>query len=363
MISANVVPFAYLVATVLFILSLRWMNDPKTARHAVNAGVAAMLIAVGATWIEPEVVNHLWIVLGIIGGVIVGIPLSRVPLTAVPQRTALSHAFGGAAAGLVGVAYYYLWWSRDPGHLTPFRTAALLRFAAEREAVRAAFGARRRRRTQRASDPTDEQLIAEALAFLRATYADDGDFTAAWEESFTPLVGATLGASSAAVAASIGLDWSLANPLVTAAVRARVNKLAGGVTETTYAQIQAVVEQARAAGLGIRDIANAIRETVFSDEITTMRAVRIARTETIGAMNAGEMLAAMNSHGALRSKEWLTQEDDKVRDSHAAQDRVRRDLSQAFPNGLQYPGDQNGSAAEVINCRCTLLYSDLEAPA
>jgi NAD(P) transhydrogenase subunit beta len=126
MISANVVPFAYLVATVLFILSLRWMNDPKTARHAVNAGVAAMLIAVGATWIEPEVVNHLWIVLGIIGGVIVGIPLSRVPLTAVPQRTALSHAFGGAAAGLVGVAYYYLWWSQDPGHLTPFRTTALI---------------------------------------------------------------------------------------------------------------------------------------------------------------------------------------------------------------------------------------------
>ena len=126
MISANVVPFAYLVATVLFILSLRWMNDPKTARHAVNAGVAAMLIAVGATWIEPEVVNHLWIVLGIIGGVIVGIPLSRVPLTAVPQRTALSHAFGGDAAGLVGVAYYYLWWSQDPGHLTPFRTTALI---------------------------------------------------------------------------------------------------------------------------------------------------------------------------------------------------------------------------------------------
>ena len=126
MISANVVPFAYLVATVLFVFSLRWMNDPKTARHAVVAGVVAMLIAVVATWIEPEVVNHLWIVLGIIGGVIVGIPLSRVPLTAVPQRTALSHAFGGAAAGLVGVAYYYLWWSGNPEHLTPFRTGALI---------------------------------------------------------------------------------------------------------------------------------------------------------------------------------------------------------------------------------------------
>ena len=126
MITANVVPFAYLVATVLFIFSLRWMNSPKTARHAVFAGVAAMLIAVVATWIEPEVVNHLWIVLGIIGGVIVGIPLSRVPLTAVPQRTALSHAFGGMAAGLVGVAYFYLWWSHNPENLTPFRTSALI---------------------------------------------------------------------------------------------------------------------------------------------------------------------------------------------------------------------------------------------
>jgi len=264
-----------------------------------------------------------------------------------PQRKTLWAAFDASA-------------ERQEG---PFRTAALLRFAAERDAVASMFGARRRRRAIRAGDPTDAQLIAEALALMAAGYADDGEFTAAWGEAFTPLVGASLGASSAAVAASIGLDWSLTNPLVTAAIRARVNTLAGGVTETTYEQIQAVVEQARAAGLGIRDIANAIRETVFSDEITMMRATRIARTETIGAMNAGEMLAAMNSRGALRSKEWLTQEDAKVRDSHAAQDRVRRDLTQAFPNGLQYPGDQNGSAAEVINCRCTLLYSDLEAPA
>jgi len=126
MILADVIPFAYLVATVLFILSLRWMNDPKTARHAVFAGVAAMLIAVVATWIGPEIVNHFWIVLGIVGGIIVGIPLSRVPLTAVPQRTALSHAFGGMAAGLVGVAYFYLWRSHSPQNLTPFRTGALI---------------------------------------------------------------------------------------------------------------------------------------------------------------------------------------------------------------------------------------------
>jgi NAD(P) transhydrogenase subunit beta len=78
------------------------------------------------TWAEPVVVNHLWIVLPLLAGVAVGVPLSRVPLTAVPQRTALSHAFGGIAAGLVGTAEYYLRLSEGPEWLTPFRMVALI---------------------------------------------------------------------------------------------------------------------------------------------------------------------------------------------------------------------------------------------
>src|SRR4029077_4318088 len=66
------------------------------------------------------------IVLPLLAGVAVGIPLSRVPLTAVPQRTALSHAFGGIAAGLVGTAEYYLRFAEDPEWLTPFRMVALI---------------------------------------------------------------------------------------------------------------------------------------------------------------------------------------------------------------------------------------------
>ena len=102
----HLVQAAYLIATVLFIFALHWMNTPLTARRAVWAGVWAMAIAVLATWAQPVVVNHQWIILAIIAGFIVGIPLSLVPLTAVPQRTALSHAFGGLAAGLVGTAKY-----------------------------------------------------------------------------------------------------------------------------------------------------------------------------------------------------------------------------------------------------------------
>jgi H+-translocating NAD(P) transhydrogenase subunit beta len=121
-----VAQFAAILATALFIFSLYWMNDPKTARRGVHAGVTGMLVAVLATWVQPEIVHHGWIVLAIIAGFVVGVPLSRVPLTAVPQRTALSHAFGGLAAGLVGTAKFYLWLGESPEELTPFRMSAIV---------------------------------------------------------------------------------------------------------------------------------------------------------------------------------------------------------------------------------------------
>src|SRR5258707_13833025 len=93
----SLVQLCYLVATALFVFSLHWMNDPKTARHAVFAGVAAMALAVGATWIQPVVVHHGWIIIAIVAGFAVGIPLSRVPLTAGPPRAGLGRALGGVA--------------------------------------------------------------------------------------------------------------------------------------------------------------------------------------------------------------------------------------------------------------------------
>src|SRR5258705_3534692 len=116
----------YLVASALFIFALHWMNTPTTARKGVYAGVAGTAMAVVVTWAEPSVVHHLWIILAIAAGFIVGIPLSRVPLTAVPQRTALSHAFGGAAAGLVGTAGIYLRLSGSGEGLSPLPVGAPL---------------------------------------------------------------------------------------------------------------------------------------------------------------------------------------------------------------------------------------------
>ena len=122
----HVTQFAYIVASALFIFALHWMNTPATARKGVWAGVAATAIAVAFTWAQPGISNHVWIILALAAGFLVGVPLSKVPLTAVPQRTALSHAFGGAAAGLVGAAEFYLGRMDGSEHLTTFRMIALL---------------------------------------------------------------------------------------------------------------------------------------------------------------------------------------------------------------------------------------------
>jgi NAD(P) transhydrogenase subunit beta len=120
------VEIAYLSGTALFVLALHWMNHPNTARRGVFAGVAGMALAIAGTLLYPEIVNWGIIAIAAAAGIAVGIPLSRVPLTAVPQRTALSHAFGGAAAGLVGVAEFYLLLKEEPAKLTPFLMVAIV---------------------------------------------------------------------------------------------------------------------------------------------------------------------------------------------------------------------------------------------
>jgi NAD(P) transhydrogenase subunit beta len=114
---------SYLAAAALFILSLRWLSHPRTARRGVVAGAGGMALAMAGTLAAPEIVDYTWITAAVVVGVAIGVPLSWVPLTAVPQRTALSHAFGGLAAGLVGTAKYLVW--LEHGELTQFRTGAI----------------------------------------------------------------------------------------------------------------------------------------------------------------------------------------------------------------------------------------------
>src|SRR3977135_1772597 len=104
----TVIEVVYLVASALFILSLRWMSSPSTAKRGVRAGEIGMVLAIAGTLLHHGIVDYKWIAIALVLGTGIGIPLGLVQSTAVPQRTALSHAFGAFCVTLVGTAEFYL---------------------------------------------------------------------------------------------------------------------------------------------------------------------------------------------------------------------------------------------------------------
>src|ERR1039458_10092393 len=106
--SQYLIEIIYLVASALFILSLKWMSSPATARHGILAGEIGMVLAIGGTMLHHGIVDWKWIIIALVLGSGIGIPLGMVQMTAVPQRTALSHAFGALCVTLVGTAEFYL---------------------------------------------------------------------------------------------------------------------------------------------------------------------------------------------------------------------------------------------------------------
>src|SRR6266702_4683062 len=103
-----IIEIVYLIASALFILSLKWMSSPAPARHGILAGEIGMVLAIAGTLLHHGIVDYKWIIIALVLGSGIGIPLGRVKMTAVPQRTALSHAFGALCVTLVGTAEFYL---------------------------------------------------------------------------------------------------------------------------------------------------------------------------------------------------------------------------------------------------------------
>ena len=104
----SVYQFLYILAAAGFILALKWMSSPATARRGVLAGELGMLAAVVGTLIRAEIFNYEWIAVGIVLGALIGAPIAiYTPTTGVPQRTAISQACGALASALIGTAEYY----------------------------------------------------------------------------------------------------------------------------------------------------------------------------------------------------------------------------------------------------------------
>jgi len=116
------IELSYLLASILFILGLKGLSHPETAKRGMHLAEFGMLMAIIGTLMHHEIITYTWILAGLAVGSVVGLMMGFwVPMTAMPQRTALSHAFGAFAAALVGISEFY----RTGGHLETITMSAL----------------------------------------------------------------------------------------------------------------------------------------------------------------------------------------------------------------------------------------------
>lgn len=137
------------------------------------------------------------------------------------------------------------------------------------------------------------------------------------------------------------------------------------VPNEVYADISRILNRGLDAGQSIPEISDQIQErlTASATDFWPNRATTVARTEVIGASNAGSFAGAqadaVSRGDANPEKVWLsTIGDGRTRLSHRIADGQRQPLMQPFIVGgfpLMFPGDPSGPPGEVINCRCSLL--------
>ena len=105
--SKYLIEIAYVIASILFIFGLKGLSHPKSARNGMNLAAMGMLVAVVGTLLHHEIVSYTWIIVGLLIGSLIGSAMAlKVSMNALPQRQALSLAFGALAATLVGIAEY-----------------------------------------------------------------------------------------------------------------------------------------------------------------------------------------------------------------------------------------------------------------
>lgn len=130
------------------------------------------------------------------------------------------------------------------------------------------------------------------------------------------------------------------------------------ITDTTREWVRRKLNQAQEEGWDYYTLARNMR----TDSIPFNRARVIARTETVGATNAGQMVAARQS-GLVMQKRWVNMRDKRVREQHQNAPRgvggETRPLEEPYSNGLMQPGDPTGSARQVIQCRCVQTFEPM----
>jgi hypothetical protein len=193
--------------------------------------------------------------------------------------------------------------------------------------------------------PDGDELVPDAAVEQAAAFADR-----VHHEIVVHVMEGTL--------ARIGVAFDVTNPLADGVEQRSKTRLAS-VAGTVRRDVLAVVQDAYDRGLSIPDASREIRRV--ANDLSTMQATRIARTELIGLVNGASVASARLSE-VVKWKQWESAHDAKVRPDHAvASGQVVR-IADPFVVGgaeLQYPGDQTSApASEVVHCRCTVVYPD-----
>lgn len=199
------------------------------------------------------------------------------------------------------------------------------------------------------------------LLGLSSLFAADGPIRRLWARRLRPVIESITLSAADRLALELGGESLRSNPQLRAVIARRLDAVVENVTATTAKRLTQVIRTAQAAGATPQELAVLLRATLTEAETLSAQALRIARTEVIGAINDGEFAAAMRgaASGTVRVKAWISQRDERVRHSHVGCDAAGWiDVEAVFPNGLRYPHDPNGSANEVANCRCVLRYAD-----
>jgi HK97 family phage portal protein len=222
----------------------------------------------------------------------------------------------------------------------------------------------------------NEAIVAKLREVNSKSIDDESDVNDVWEEefwgaffaaAFLPLITQTASAAALATLSELNVSagaWDLESPETQQFLKQRAQRFAQQVNETTWERLKDSLNAGIARGENIDELADRVN-LVMRDRIRSS-AETIARTETIGALNGGTLQAAKVS-GVAKAKRWLAGMDDRTRETHyQAHDEYQANpipVDEDFIVGgvaLSAPGVARGggpeTAAEVINCRCSMTF-------
>ncbi len=161
-----------------------------------------------------------------------------------------------------------------------------------------------------------------------------------------------------AMAVDLGVSFEVRNRLLDNVIASQSGTLIVTAPQELIGEMMGSLQHSYDTGASIPKAAKALRETGYTH--AKGYAERIARTELLRGVNSAS-LALVHATGAARYKTWMATMDKRTRPSHRTANSQTVPVKDAFSVGgsrLQYPGDPNGPADEVILCRCAIGYSD-----